>query len=63
MRCQTEQLCFFATLQVVTGLYLGNIRDSEDRDSLRRHGVTHILSVHNGAKPVLEVNHSPSFQR
>ncbi|XP_015729673.1 dual specificity protein phosphatase 22-A-like [Coturnix japonica] len=40
--------------KVVTGLYLGNIRDSEDRDSLRRHGVTHILSVHNGAKPVLE---------
>ncbi|XP_021264350.1 uncharacterized protein LOC110404409 isoform X2 [Numida meleagris] len=40
--------------KVVAGLYLGNIRDSEDRDSLRRHGVTHILSVHNGAKPVLE---------
>ncbi|POI27539.1 hypothetical protein CIB84_008711 [Bambusicola thoracicus] len=43
-----------ATLQVVAGLYLGNIRDSEDRESLRRHGVTHILSVHNRAKPVLE---------
>ncbi|OXB58191.1 hypothetical protein ASZ78_005452 [Callipepla squamata] len=40
--------------KVVTGLYLGNIRDSEDRDSLQRHGVTHILSVHNRAKPVLE---------
>lgn len=32
------------------------LADSEDRDSLRRHGVTHILSVHNGAKPVLEVS-------
>ncbi|XP_040537303.1 uncharacterized protein DUSP22AL isoform X4 [Gallus gallus] len=31
-----------------------NEQDSEDRDSLRRHGVTHILSVHNRAKPVLE---------
>ncbi|XP_038041330.2 dual specificity protein phosphatase 22-A-like isoform X1 [Anas platyrhynchos] len=40
--------------KVVTGLYLGNIRDSEDVASLRRHGVTHVLSVHTGAKPVLE---------
>ncbi|XP_035192737.1 dual specificity protein phosphatase 22-A-like [Oxyura jamaicensis] len=40
--------------KVVTGLYLGNIRNSEDGASLRRHGVTHVLSVHTGAKPVLE---------
>ncbi|XP_068811489.1 dual specificity protein phosphatase 22-A-like isoform X2 [Struthio camelus] len=40
--------------KVVKGLYLGNIRDSEDRDNLLRNGVTHILSVHNNAKPVLE---------
>lgn len=30
--------------------------DSEDVASLRRHGVTHVLSVHTGAKPVLEVS-------
>uniref|UniRef100_A0A8C8AFT1 Uncharacterized protein n=1 Tax=Otus sunia TaxID=257818 RepID=A0A8C8AFT1_9STRI len=29
--------------------------DSEDRENLLRNGVTHILSVHNSAKPVLEV--------
>ncbi|KAM6057684.1 dual specificity protein phosphatase 22-A-like isoform 2-T3 [Chlamydotis macqueenii] len=40
--------------KVVEGLYLGNIRDSEDRENLRRNGVTHIVSVHNGAKPLLE---------
>ncbi|CAM9433903.1 unnamed protein product [Bubo scandiacus] len=40
--------------KVVKGLYLGNIRDSEDRENLLRNGVTHILSVHNSAKPVLE---------
>ncbi|KFP80235.1 Dual specificity protein phosphatase 22-A, partial [Acanthisitta chloris] len=40
--------------QVVTGLYLGNIRDSEDHENLLRNGVTHILSVHDRAKPVLE---------
>ncbi|XP_025058878.1 dual specificity protein phosphatase 22-A-like [Alligator sinensis] len=40
--------------KVVKGLYLGNIRDSEDKENLARNGVTHILSVHNNAKPVLE---------
>lgn len=40
--------------KVVDGLYLGNIRDSENRDSLSRNGITHILSVCNNAKPVLE---------
>ncbi|XP_071296892.1 dual specificity protein phosphatase 22-A-like [Agelaius tricolor] len=40
--------------KIVTGLYLGNIRDSEDHEKLLSKGVTHILSVHSGAKPVLE---------
>ncbi|XP_052652049.1 dual specificity protein phosphatase 22-A-like [Harpia harpyja] len=40
--------------KVVKGLYLGNIRDSEDRENLLKNGVTHILSIHNSAKPVLE---------
>lgn len=40
--------------KIVEGLYLGNIRDSEDRENLAKHGITHILSVHNNAKPLLE---------
>ncbi|KAM6979439.1 dual specificity protein phosphatase 22-A [Aplochiton taeniatus] len=40
--------------KVVDGLYLGNIRDSENRESLSENGITHILSVYNNAKPVLE---------
>lgn len=40
--------------KVIDGLYLGNIRDSENRDSLSKNGITHILSVYNDAKPVLE---------
>ncbi|CAL1604005.1 unnamed protein product [Knipowitschia caucasica] len=40
--------------KVVDGLFLGNIRDSEDRESLAKNGITHILSVHNNAKPVYE---------
>ncbi|XP_062861275.1 dual specificity protein phosphatase 22-A [Trichomycterus rosablanca] len=40
--------------KVIDGLYLGNIRDSENRESLSQNGITHILSVYNNAKPVLE---------
>uniref|UniRef100_A0A8C7MJ39 Dual specificity phosphatase 22a n=1 Tax=Oncorhynchus kisutch TaxID=8019 RepID=A0A8C7MJ39_ONCKI len=40
--------------KVVDGLYLGNIRDSENRESLSQNNITHILSVYNNAKPVLE---------
>ncbi|XP_031977977.1 uncharacterized protein LOC116450042 isoform X3 [Corvus moneduloides] len=50
----SEFSLLFVTFQIVTGLYLGNIRDSEDHENLLRKGVTHILSVHNRAKPVLE---------
>ncbi|KAM4596754.1 dual specificity protein phosphatase 22-A [Fundulus diaphanus] len=40
--------------KVVDGLYLGNIRDSENRENLSKNGITHILSVYNNAKPVYE---------
>ncbi|KAM4743729.1 dual specificity protein phosphatase 22-A isoform 2-T2 [Anableps anableps] len=40
--------------KIVDGLYLGNIRDSENRESLSKNGITHILSVYNNAKPVYE---------
>ncbi|XP_056134146.1 dual specificity protein phosphatase 22-A isoform X2 [Lampris incognitus] len=40
--------------KVVDGLYLGNIRDAENRESLSQNGITHILSVYNNAKPVFE---------
>ncbi|XP_053304277.1 dual specificity protein phosphatase 22-A-like [Spea bombifrons] len=40
--------------QILHGLYLGNIRDSEDKFTLSRNGVTRIVSVHNNAKPLLE---------
>ncbi|XP_077445447.1 dual specificity protein phosphatase 22-A isoform X2 [Stigmatopora argus] len=40
--------------KVVDGLYLGNIRDAENRQSLSENGITHILSVYNNARPVFE---------
>ncbi|XP_066438891.1 dual specificity protein phosphatase 22-A-like isoform X2 [Eleutherodactylus coqui] len=39
--------------QVLDGLYLGNIRDAEDGESLSKHGITHIVSVHSNAKALL----------
>lgn len=40
--------------KVVNGLYIGNIRDAENKESLSNNGITHILSVYNNAKPVFE---------
>ncbi|XP_003970119.1 dual specificity protein phosphatase 22-A [Takifugu rubripes] len=40
--------------KVVDGLYLGNIRDAENKESLSKNGITHILSVYNNAKPMFE---------
>ncbi|XP_068437267.1 dual specificity protein phosphatase 22-A [Clinocottus analis] len=40
--------------KIVDGLYLGNIRDAENRVFLSKNGITHILSVYDNAKPVLE---------
>uniref|UniRef100_A0A8C7YS45 Dual specificity phosphatase 22a n=1 Tax=Oryzias sinensis TaxID=183150 RepID=A0A8C7YS45_9TELE len=40
--------------QVVDGLYLGNIKDAETRESLSENSITHILSVYNNPKPVFE---------
>ncbi|XP_077309316.1 dual specificity protein phosphatase 22-A-like isoform X1 [Lithobates pipiens] len=39
--------------QILDGFYLGNLRDAEDTTSLSRNGVTHIVSIHNNAKPLL----------
>lgn len=32
------------------------VTDSENRESLSKNGITHILSVYNNAKPVFEVS-------
>ncbi|XP_036390959.1 dual specificity protein phosphatase 22-A [Megalops cyprinoides] len=40
--------------KVVDGLYLGNVRDSENTEELSKNGITHILSVYHNAKPVLQ---------
>lgn len=36
--------------KILPGLYVGSIRDSKDSEQIRKHGITHILSIHEDAK-------------
>ncbi|MED6253626.1 Dual specificity protein phosphatase 22-B [Ataeniobius toweri] len=40
--------------KILPDLYLGNIKDAQDRELLAQHNITHILSIHDTAAPVLE---------
>ncbi|XP_023284480.1 dual specificity protein phosphatase 22 [Seriola lalandi dorsalis] len=40
--------------KVLPDLYLGNFKDARDRELLARHNITHILSIHDTAAPILE---------
>ncbi|XP_061654678.1 dual specificity protein phosphatase 22-B isoform X2 [Phyllopteryx taeniolatus] len=40
--------------KVLPDLYLGNFRDARDREQLARNNITHILSIHDNAAPILQ---------
>ncbi|KAJ8276859.1 hypothetical protein GJAV_G00068710 [Gymnothorax javanicus] len=40
--------------KVLPDLYLGNFKDARDREQLARHNITHILSIHDTASPLLQ---------
>ncbi|XP_035032614.2 dual specificity protein phosphatase 22-B [Hippoglossus stenolepis] len=40
--------------KVLPNLYLGNIKDARDKELLAQHNISHILSIHDTAAPVLE---------
>lgn len=40
--------------KVLPDLYLGNLKDARDRELLEKHKITHILSIHDTAAPILE---------
>ncbi|XP_029683772.1 dual specificity protein phosphatase 22-B isoform X2 [Takifugu rubripes] len=40
--------------KVLPDLYLGNIKDARDEKLLAQHNITHILSIHDTAAPLLE---------
>ncbi|XP_059914238.1 dual specificity protein phosphatase 22-B [Gadus macrocephalus] len=39
--------------KILPDLYLGNFKDARDREQLARNNITHILSVHDSAAPIL----------
>uniref|UniRef100_A0A3B3BGC7 Dual specificity phosphatase 22b n=1 Tax=Oryzias melastigma TaxID=30732 RepID=A0A3B3BGC7_ORYME len=40
--------------RVLPDLYLGNFKDARDREALARNNITHILSIHDSAAPILQ---------
>ncbi|XP_033838669.1 dual specificity protein phosphatase 22-B [Periophthalmus magnuspinnatus] len=40
--------------KVLPDLYLGNFRDARDREQLARNNITHVLSIHENATPLLQ---------
>ncbi|XP_061095600.1 dual specificity protein phosphatase 22-B-like isoform X1 [Conger conger] len=40
--------------KVLPDLYLGNFKDARDREQLARNNITHILSIHDSATPLLQ---------
>ena len=48
-------LFLFVYNQIIEGVYVGNFRDSKDEAQLKENGITHILSIHDNARPLLKV--------
>ncbi|XP_020832325.1 dual specificity protein phosphatase 22 isoform X2 [Phascolarctos cinereus] len=40
--------------KILPGLYIGNFKDARDAEQLSKNKVTHILSIHDSARPMLE---------
>ncbi|XP_041376320.1 dual specificity protein phosphatase 22-like [Gigantopelta aegis] len=40
--------------KIIDGVYVGNFRDAKDEDELKKHKITHILSIHDNAKQLLK---------
>nr|XP_033790787.1 dual specificity protein phosphatase 22 isoform X1 [Geotrypetes seraphini] len=40
--------------KVLPGLFIGNFKDARDIEELRKNKITHILSIHDSARPMLE---------
>uniref|UniRef100_A0A670I8R2 Dual specificity phosphatase 22 n=1 Tax=Podarcis muralis TaxID=64176 RepID=A0A670I8R2_PODMU len=40
--------------KILPGLFLGNFKDARDTEQLKKNNITHILSIHDSARPMLE---------
>ncbi|KAM6374249.1 dual specificity protein phosphatase 22 isoform 1-T1 [Alca torda] len=47
--CQPSNLCV-----ILPGLFIGNFKDARDVEQLSKNNITHILSIHDSARPMLE---------
>ena len=46
---------FSFLFQILPGLYVGNFRDAKDLEQLKNNNITHIVSIHDNAKKILDV--------
>ena len=54
-------LQFGSILQILSGLYIGNFRDSKDLKQLDLHKITHILSIHDDARKLFKVRNQHKY--
>ncbi|KAG8442455.1 hypothetical protein GDO86_011299 [Hymenochirus boettgeri] len=40
--------------KVLTGLFIGNFKDARDIEQLHKNNITHVVSIHESARPMLE---------
>uniref|UniRef100_A0A803VAB7 Dual specificity phosphatase 22 n=1 Tax=Ficedula albicollis TaxID=59894 RepID=A0A803VAB7_FICAL len=40
--------------KILPGLFIGNFKDARDVEQLSKNNITHILSIHDSARPMLE---------
>uniref|UniRef100_A0A493SXI3 Dual specificity phosphatase 22 n=1 Tax=Anas platyrhynchos platyrhynchos TaxID=8840 RepID=A0A493SXI3_ANAPP len=43
-----------AQQEILPGLFIGNFKDARDVEQLSKNNITHILSIHDSARPMLE---------
>ncbi|XP_071592639.1 dual specificity protein phosphatase 22 isoform X2 [Heliangelus exortis] len=59
-QCKVHQLgvqekgTFSAEDEILPGLFIGNFKDARDVEQLSKNNITHILSIHDSARPMLE---------
>lgn len=61
LSCMQESMTFikiYFLLQVLKGLYLGNLYDSRNPEALEGNSITHILSIYDMARPHFQGTYS-----
>ncbi|XP_071813570.1 dual specificity protein phosphatase 22-like isoform X1 [Apostichopus japonicus] len=40
--------------EILPGIFLGSFRDCKDKDQMEKNKITHVLAIHDNAKPIIE---------